>query len=297
MEMTVYQAARGFTHELVRELGDVTEVRDPLVIAPGPPKETAWAQNVWYEPQWITVDSINDAARRLKAVQRNWALCSSGCHRRAALIQEALPKVSARPHVFGSPLPDAPLGSWTLWDKNLVLASPRCSSPFPNGEYNFDEDKKTPPNRAYLKLWEVFTRISETPRPGQLCIDLGGSPGGWSWVIQGFGANVFAIDKAPLDPAIERLPLVQPCQGSAFGLDPRHVGHVDWLFSDVICYPDRLRTMLERWLELGDCKRFVITVKLQGDTDFEALQWFREYPGSRLIHLFQNKHELTWIKL
>ena len=42
---------------------------------------------------------------------------------RAMLIKEQLPKVSARPLVFGSPPPKAPLGSWTLLDAGTIIVA------------------------------------------------------------------------------------------------------------------------------------------------------------------------------
>ena len=116
-----------------------------------------------------------------------------------ALIQAQLPKVSAKPLVFGEPPPAAPVGSWTLLDANTVLAAPRCSSPFPHGEVRFVEDRTGPPSRAYLKLWEAFTLLGRRPGSGDLCLDLGSSPGGWSWALQKLGARVISVDKAPLD--------------------------------------------------------------------------------------------------
>ena len=142
--------------------------------------------------------------------------------------------------------------------------------------------------------------LPERPGPGQLCLDLGGAPGGWAGVLQSLGARVYCIDKAPLEPRIARLPLVETCQGSAFGLEPQTAGAVDWLFSDVICYPERLLQMLARWIEHGECRHYCCTVKLQGVTDAESLKTldaFRAIPGSRLLHLSQNKHELTWVRL
>ncbi len=299
MGLAVYQAAPGFLAELLAGLPTPEEVREPLALVRGevPATLPAWAQNVWLEPVFIPIESIGDAAKKLKAIQRNWALCPTRHHRRAALIEEKLPRVSAKPLVFGRAAPSAPLGAWTLWEENLLLASPRCSSPFPNGEIRFEEDREGPPSRAYLKLWETFTRIGVRPGPGELCLDLGASPGGWTFVLAGLGARVFAIDKAPLDPRLERLPNVETCRGSAFGLDPRHAGAVDWLFSDVICYPERLLGYVRRWLELGSCRNFVCTVKLQGPGAPEALQGFADIPGSSLTHLCHNKHELTWVKL
>lgn len=298
MAFVVYHAAPGLLPELVRELGaTVTAVRDPLVAASGPARPAAFAANVWLDPQWIEVTSIGAAAGKLRDIQRNWQLVSTGFHRRAALVADKLPKVAARPLVFGTPPPDAPLGAFTLWEENLVLASPRTSEPVPDGVYRFEEDRLGPPSRAYLKLWELFTRLGVRPQPGELCLDMGGSPGGWAWVLAGCGARVFCVDKAPLAPSVAGHPLVASCLGSAFGLDPRHVGAADWLFSDVICYPDRLYAWISRWLELGQCRHFVLTVKLQGETDFELLDRFRAIPGSRLLHLSHNKHELTFTRL
>jgi 23S rRNA (cytidine2498-2'-O)-methyltransferase len=294
-QFTVYQAQPEYVDRLARELGDATAVRGPLVLAPGPPRHAAWAQNIWLEPQWLAVESIGHAAKALRAVQRNWALCSVACHRRAALVQGKLPRVSAKPLQFGAAVPDAPLGHWTLWDERTVLASARCTSPVPHGEFRFVEDKENPPTRAYLKLWELFTRLNERPGPGQLCLDLGSSPGGWTWVLHGLGAWVFSVDKAPLDPRVAGLPRVDHCTGSAFGLDPRHAGVVDWVFSDVICYPERLLSMVERWLELGEPRRMACTVKFQAETDMDVLERFAALPHAAVTHLSQNKHEATWI--
>jgi 23S rRNA (cytidine2498-2'-O)-methyltransferase len=63
------------------------------------------------QPACIPFVSIGDAAKKLRAIQRNWTLYSFTQHRRAALIAEKLPKVSANPLAFGTPAPMAPLGS------------------------------------------------------------------------------------------------------------------------------------------------------------------------------------------
>jgi 23S rRNA (cytidine2498-2'-O)-methyltransferase len=294
---TAYLAAEGFVAELARELGQVELAHDRLLLASGPARPAAWARNVWLDPVMIPIASIGDAARQLRAIQRNWAAYAPRHHRRAMLIQERLPSVSARPLVFGEEPPEAPLGSWTLLDPNTLLAAPRCTSAFPNGEMRFVEDRTGPPSRAYLKLWEALTLIGQHPGPGDLCLDLGSSPGGWSWALTRRGARVISVDKAPLDPAVAQLPGIDHRQESAFALDPASIGPVDWLFSDVICYPARLLALVERWLAAGTCRRFVCTVKFQGATDHDTAARFAAIPGSTLRHLFHNKHELTWIKL
>jgi 23S rRNA (cytidine2498-2'-O)-methyltransferase len=184
-----------------------------------------------------------------------------------------------------------------LVEPGLMLASPRCSSPFPNGAVRFVEDKQGPPNRAYLKLWEALTLIGRHPQPGERCLDLGASPGGWTWALAKLGARVMSVDKAPLDPAVASMPGVDVRQASAFALSPQDIGPVDWLLSDVVCYPRRLYRLVQTWMASGLARNFVCTVKFQGETDFEAMRLFAAVPGSRLMHLRHNKHELTWVKL
>ena len=292
---TGYLAAEGFFDDLLAELGEVRSVHGRLVLADGPPRPAAWAQNIWFDPLILPINSIGEAAKRLKAIQRNWVGYAFQLHRRSQLIEDKLPPVSAKPLVFGSPAPTAPLGSWTLLDDKTLLAAPRCSSPFPHGAPAFVEDRQTPPNRAYLKLWDAFTVTGEHPAPGELCLDLGASPGGWTWVLQGLGARVIAIDKAPLDPAIAALPNVEFRRQSAFALTPDEIGPVDWLFSDVICYPERLLDHVERWIASTKVKAMLCTLKFQGATDHATARRFAAIPGSRLMHLAHNKHELTWL--
>jgi 23S rRNA (cytidine2498-2'-O)-methyltransferase len=304
---TGYLAADGFVGELAQELGEVDFASERLLVASGPPRAAAWAQNIWLDPRELSVSSIADAARQLRAIQRNWAPYAPRLHRRAMLIQAQLPVVSAKPLVFGTPAPAAPLGSWTLLDANTVFASPRCTSAFPNGEARFVEDRTGPPSRAYLKLWEALTLIGRRPGPGEVCLDLGSSPGGWSWALERMGARVISVDRAPLAPEIAALPGIEHRRESAFALDPASVGPVDWLFSDVVCYPARLLALVERWLAPtgqarglkahGTCRRFVCTIKFQGETDHAIAARFAAIPGSTLRHLYHNKHELTWIKL
>jgi 23S rRNA (cytidine2498-2'-O)-methyltransferase len=65
----------------------------------------------------------------------------------------------------------------------------------------------------------------------------------------------------------------------------------------VICYPQRLLALVQRWLAAGTARRFVCTIKFQGKTDHAVAREFAAIPGSRLMHLHHNKHELTWVKL
>jgi 23S rRNA (cytidine2498-2'-O)-methyltransferase len=292
---TAYLAAEGFEPQLREELQRAgVEVRPHERLLIGDKAvAAAWAANIWHQCIELPVTSIGAAAKALRDVQRNWAIYAPVHHRRAALIQERLPHVSAKPIVFPAAAPVAPLGSWTLLAPDRLLMAPRCSSPFPNGEVTFVEDKTGPPNRAYLKLWEALVRLGHWPQPGERCLDLGASPGGWTWVLAKLGAEVVAIDKAPLDPKVAAMPGVEWRGDSAFALDPASVGPVDWLFSDIVCYPARLLRLVERWHASGLVKRFVCTIKFQGETDHESTAAFAALPNARVLHLHHNKHELT----
>ena len=296
---TAYLAAEGFESQLREELARagvaVRAEHGRLLLSDAPAHEVAWAANIWGECIELPVASIGTAAKALRDIQRNWAMYAPLHHRRAALIQEKLPHVSAKPVVFPTAAPAAPLGSWTLLAPDRMLAAASCSSPFPNGELELVEDKVGPPSRAYLKLWEALVRLRRWPQPGERCLDLGACPGGWTWVLARLGANVVAVDKAPLDPKVAAMPGVEWRGESAFGLDPASVGPVDWLFSDVICYPARLLRLVERWRATGLVRNFVCTIKFQGETDHETARAFAAIPGATVLHLHNNKHELTFL--
>jgi 23S rRNA (cytidine2498-2'-O)-methyltransferase len=293
-----YLAPDGFADDLTAELGGaVFEVFDRLVLAEGAARPAVWAENIWRNPQWLEIESIGDGAKQLKAMQRNWANYAFDFHRRSNLLTEKLPHVSGKPLVFGKSLPASPLGSWTMVAENILLAATDCASPVPNGAFVFEENRDEPPNRAYLKLWEALTRAKKMPAAGSRCIDLGACPGGWTWVLQGLGAHVVSVDKAPLAPHIAALPNVEYVQQSAFALEPAGIGRVDWLFSDIICYPERLLRLVRNWKDAGLARNMICTIKFQGETDFKAIGAFLEIPGSYALHLYNNKHEITWFCL
>ena len=54
---------------------------------------------------------------------------------------------------------------------------------------------------------------------------------------------------------------------------------------------------MDRWRTFGKVRNFVCTLKFQGPTDHATAAKFWAFPGSRLVHLFNNKHELTWVLL
>ena len=296
---SAYLAAEGFEAPLAEELARagvaVSSWHGRLALSPDPPHQIAWALDTWLDPREIAIVSVGEAAKALRALQRNWGLYGAAYHRRCALISDRLPPLLPKPLVFPAAAPQAHLGAWTLLAPDRLITSPATTSPFINGLCRFEEDHIGPPSRAYLKLWEACTLWRDWPRPGQSCLDLGAAPGGWTWAIASLGATVTAVDRAPFAPSISAMPGVRMVRESAFALEPDTMPASDWLFSDIIAYPERLLALVQRWIGSGRVARIVCTVKFQGGTDHEAAEAFAAIPGGRLLHLSHNKHELTFL--
>jgi hypothetical protein len=141
MEETGYLAAAGFERELATELGELSARHGRLLLAPGPARPAAWAQNVWYAPRRLEIASIADGAKALRAIQRNWALYDFRLHRRAGLIAAQLPHVSAKPIPFPSEPPkgaarllDAPRRARHPCQRALLQPIPPRREPFHRGQ-------------------------------------------------------------------------------------------------------------------------------------------------------------------
>ncbi len=301
MEQSLYLAPFEHETDLAQELQfkalNVVSQKGRLFLVEGSRQDIVWAQASWLAVHSIPITSIADGAKKLKALNRNWALYSIGQHRRAELIQAQLPHYPTKPIAFLHKRPDSPMGGWTLWENDLILASPNTLSVYPLGEMSFQEDQVNPPSRAYLKLWEFFTcHAPRLPRPDEHLLDMGACPGGWSWVLQSFQGQVTAVDKAPLEARIASLPRVTVREESAFGINPNDLPPVDWFFSDIICYPERLLELVKKWHKHG-VKNFVCTLKFQAETDHQTTERFVQELGGRVLHQHHNKHEVTWFKV
>ena len=266
-----------------------------LVDLPAQSPDPIWAKMTSRNGRIVDFNSINEAAKILKSENKFWCHYSFHLHRRSELIQEQVCKIKKSPLEFLKNPYKHKLGLFCLVEDKKMFLAPNSNTLFPLGDIQFQENKNIPPSRAYLKLWELFTCHFQGPKPNETVLDMGACPGGWSWVLHEMGTNVIAVDKAPLDPKIQKLPRIQTLKKDAFALKPEDIPQVDWFFSDIICYPHDLYDLVLKWKASGKIKNFVCTIKYQKQTDFETTQKFLEIPNSRIIHLCANKHEVTWI--
>ncbi|MGP1437911.1 MAG: SAM-dependent methyltransferase [Treponema sp.] len=311
-----------FESHLYNELGlhfppegspfDNVRVYNGIVYKEGITKEIFWKKLEMEEPFIATFSSITEASNILKSIQRNWAMYPYKCIRRAELIKQKLPFISEKQKQFPYIIPNTPMGIFTLLDEHTLFASSKTSSPLPLGQLHFIEDKINPPSRAYLKLYEALCLMDYYKRtfyknddaglfnkgqekPFNKCIDAGASPGGWTWVLDLLNANITAIDRAPLLPSLMNKPNIEFIKHDAFTLQPSYFGKVDWVFSDVICYPPRLLEWVHKWIDSKLCSQFICTIKMQGEPDMKSIQSFVSIPNSKIVSLTANKHELTWL--
>ena len=188
--------------------------------------------------------------------------------------------------------PDAGFASLTTAAQRLELRP--LVSDFIAGEIPHAEDKAAP-SRAFAKVIESELRLGQRIERGQTCVDLGASPGSWTYVALQRGATAIAVDRSPLRDDLMRHPRLQFHQGDAFKFRPEK--RVDWLVCDIIASPQRSIDLLLEWLRERQMRKFIVTLKFKGTDEYalidqlkrEALPLCADF---RLTRLCANKNEV-----
>ena len=174
------------------------------------------------------------------------------------------------------------------------FAARRALSFFPGGEAPLASDKQAP-SRAFAKLVEAEARMARRIASRETCVDLGASPGSWTYVALRRGARVTAVDRSDLRDDLMREPRVTFERGDAFRFEPKEP--FDWLLCDVIAEPERSAELLLTWLRQKWCRHFVVTLKMH-DSNSRALLSRLQHELARhsnefwLLRLCANKKEV-----
>jgi len=257
------------------------------------PESFSWSLCGWNDLQEIQFSSISDAAKKLRPLAKKWFHYSPELHRRSQLIADSLREWKLEmPFAQWPEVSKEGVGAFTLTSPQALLWTKSFDSAFGPMPPKFMESKEAP-SRAYLKLWDAFASMGKYPKKGEQCLELGASPGGWTWVLESFGAHTIAIDRSPLREDLVNSTLVEFQKGDAFTFSPEKVGRdIDWLVSDLICYPEKLLEFLEVWIRSEKVKNIIATIKLQGESDPAIIAAFEKW--GRVSHLLHNKNELTF---
>lgn len=255
-----------------------------------------WAQDIWLGCTQHPIDSVNQGIEILKRyknigcyyplVKNNFGLSISKKVKNLELKRIKFKFLNEFNFKFTA---------WTMIDNQLIVSENPLKR-FPFGWHEFNEDKSTPPNRAYLKLWELLTVYNIPIQKNDIAIEVGSSPGGWTWVLSQFMKKIYSIDRAPLAKEISKISNIQHQEGDAFKLNPENFKDATWFFSDLICTPEKIFETIQFWLSHSKIENFVCTIKFKGDCPIEYLDRFLSIEHSLIIHLYHNKNEVTWIR-
>ena len=122
------------------------------------------------------------------------------------------------------------------------------------------------PSRSTLKLEEaLLTLLDEGERerwlkPGMRAVDLGASPGGWTWQLVRRSLHVTAVDNGPMDADLLGSGLVDHLRSDGFRYRPQKP--VDWLVCDMVEQPRKVAARMAEWLAGGWCRHAVFNLKL-----------------------------------
>ncbi len=156
---------------------------------------------------------------------------------------------------------------------------------------------KDAPSRAARKLTEAFEWMGRGPEPGDLCVDLGAAPGGWTAVLLARRARVLAVDPALLAPELSRRRGVMHAKVSAFDFAPDEP--VDWLFCDMAWRPLEVASLLAKWGRRRWASTLVSNIKLPMRQRVEFAQRVMKIVSDggwrdvRGRHLYHDREEFT----
>lgn len=171
-------------------------------------------------------------------------------------------------------------------------------SRFPGGVRRLHLPREAP-SRALMKLDEALEWLGVAPGAGDVCVDLGAAPGGWTWGLLKRGARVIAIDLGKLHPDVAKMRNLAYREINAFQFVPPE--GVDWLFGDMVWRPLEVAALVARWGKNHWARFFVVNIKLAMKKKVEMIYRIKtilEEAGWRDVkarHLYHDRDEVTFV--
>ncbi len=191
---------------------------------------------------------------------------------------------------------------------HVGLSTVDNSSPWPMGIPRLRMPRGAP-SRSTLKLAEAFSTLlgeqalARRLQPGMRAVDLGASPGGWTWQLVRRGLMVIAVDNGPMDEALLESGQVKHRREDGFRYRPPEP--VDWMVCDMVESPARIAQLAARWVTEGWCRDCLFNLKLPMKKRWEELERCREIISQAFAgrpcrlamrHLYHDREEVTaWL--
>lgn len=187
---------------------------------------------------------------------------------------------------------------WVIDDASALLGvtmAQESISRVPGGRLRMKRPDDAP-SRSGLKLEEAIGWIGIGPEKGDLAIDLGASPGGWSQVAVKRGATVIAVDPARIKIDLPRNKFTH-VQESAFEFAPRET--LDWLLCDMAWRPLEVANLVAKWGRRVWARQLIANFKLPMKRKAEMLAKIKSiiaeggWRGIRARQLYFDRDEVT----
>jgi 23S rRNA (cytidine2498-2'-O)-methyltransferase len=275
-------ARQGFRVHDVVEAAQLSRAVGQALAATGAPQP--WALDVWVPDS----DEGNPLAQRAAELAAQVTVPTAWAEKRAADARAALSDNGLYAQACLLPPGDRVVVGVVPARDALSLA--------PGGRLRIHVPDSAP-SRAAMKLLEAFAWLDRAPDPGDVCVDLGAAPGGWTWVLLERRAGVIAVDPAFLARSLQGKKGVQHERRDAFKYEPP--GQVDWLFSDMAWRPLESAALLAKWARRGWARLVIANIKLPMRKKAEMLVRVREiltdggWSNLRVRQLYHDREEVT----
>jgi 23S rRNA (cytidine2498-2'-O)-methyltransferase len=316
---------RGYEEFLKKELVDLRNIKvnvtgDSFLICNGEINQSVFAHYMAYRPVEIKEDSVNQIGGAIydyffkenkdKRIESSWPCVFlnskdiEGLSRRASSINDSFKNIIKKRMSRVSKLAVYNSLQESNYYEGLLVFVNDFKKAYVATDFIFNgqrrmADNPDAPSRSFLKVEEAYSILKQKPNNSDIVVDLGASPGGWSYSAYLNGATVYSVDNGELKGGAKNNPKIIHYKTDAFKFMPDK--RVDWLFCDIVEEPHHVLKLIEEWVRRKLCRFFIVNLKF-GHADVMNLIKNIENSDSilkqntsffKLIHLFHDRDEVT----
>lgn len=276
-----------FARQLIRAADLLTELPEADRVTPI--VQAARALGTRFAALWIEMPDTNDGKALASLIKPLTPHLEMALRKASVAFDD--PQAPERLHVFFVGGRACYVGVSTVGNSSRwPLGIPRLRTP------------AAAPSRSAVKLAEALMEFAPERdfEPGLSAVDLGASPGGWTWQLVQRGFMVTAVDNGPMDERLLESGQVKHRRDDGFHYHPPDP--VAWMVCDMVESPSRIARLVAKWAAEGWCRESIFNLKLPMKKRWEELERCRgiidEVLGGggyylRFKHLYHDREEVT----